>query len=345
MSTRPRIATPTRRAEKPSGFEARILGESIYDRVTSLLMAVVMGALMVVGLMGLIYMTNQAYASRVTAPLQIVEVSEGAEAVPRARPARPRRSTSPGPTPRPWPRTTRKRRATSRSRRCRRPPGAMLDAVAEAGSGLAEVDLGPVMPIGRAGRQRQAVVQAGHRGARARLRPRRRRRGPRTALEHHLQHRADPRGICPPARCPRRRAGRGQRARPARLRLQLLQPRADQALRLGAERRPALFPLAGQGPEGVGPRPACRKAGIDVGERWCSSSIPRASRSSSPSSRCATRAGSPARSGSPGSASSPRGAVTASRSSPRRRCVDPICSSRRVSPAVRRTLPRSRTRS
>ena len=47
-------------------------------------------------------------------------------------------------------------------------PGAMLDAVAEAGSGLAEVDLGAVMPSGRAGRQRQAGLQARDRRARAR---------------------------------------------------------------------------------------------------------------------------------------------------------------------------------
>ena len=52
-------------------------GESFYDRVTSLLMAVVAGAMLVVGWLGLIYMTSQAYASRVSAPLEIVEVYGG----------------------------------------------------------------------------------------------------------------------------------------------------------------------------------------------------------------------------------------------------------------------------
>ena len=61
----------------PEEFAARVLGESIYDRVTSFLMAVVLGAMMIVGLMGVIYITNQAYACRVTAPLQIIEVSGG----------------------------------------------------------------------------------------------------------------------------------------------------------------------------------------------------------------------------------------------------------------------------
>src|SRR5271157_924363 len=45
----------------PAEFAARVLGESIYDRVTSFLMAVVLGAMMIVGLMGAIYITNQAY--------------------------------------------------------------------------------------------------------------------------------------------------------------------------------------------------------------------------------------------------------------------------------------------
>jgi hypothetical protein len=44
---------------------------------------------MVVGLMGLIYLTNQAYASRVTAPLQIVEVSGGGGGSPEGTPCGP----------------------------------------------------------------------------------------------------------------------------------------------------------------------------------------------------------------------------------------------------------------
>ena len=52
-------------------------GESPYDQVTSFLMAVVLGAILVVGWLALVYVSNQAYASRVTSPLQIIEVSGG----------------------------------------------------------------------------------------------------------------------------------------------------------------------------------------------------------------------------------------------------------------------------
>src|SRR3954454_3800417 len=75
MSNRSR--TPAPAGGESKGFDARVLGESDYDRVISLLMAVVMGALMIVGVLGLFYVTTQAYASRVTAPLEIVEVFGG----------------------------------------------------------------------------------------------------------------------------------------------------------------------------------------------------------------------------------------------------------------------------
>src|SRR4051794_23801727 len=58
-------------------YDPRVWGESLHDRVTSILMAVVIGAMLVVGWLLLIYATNQAYASRVTAPLQIIEVYGG----------------------------------------------------------------------------------------------------------------------------------------------------------------------------------------------------------------------------------------------------------------------------
>ncbi len=50
-------------------IEPTVLGESSYDKVTSFLMAVVLGAMLVVGWLALVYVSNQAYASRVTAPL------------------------------------------------------------------------------------------------------------------------------------------------------------------------------------------------------------------------------------------------------------------------------------
>jgi hypothetical protein len=141
---------------KPSGdsgskseeFAARVLGESIYDRVTSFLMAVVLGAVMIVGLMGLIYITNQAYASRVTAPLQIIEVSGGGGGSPDGTPGSTEKIDVPGADAEPLASNNEEEAGDFEEPAVQATPGAMLDAVVEAGSSLAEVDLGPVMPNG-----------------------------------------------------------------------------------------------------------------------------------------------------------------------------------------------------
>src|SRR5262245_8576968 len=78
-------AAPAKAQEKPQdapSFEPAVRGESLYDRVTSMLMAIVVGAVLVVGLLYVIYITNQAYAARVTAPLEIVEVFGGGGGTP-----------------------------------------------------------------------------------------------------------------------------------------------------------------------------------------------------------------------------------------------------------------------
>ncbi len=55
----------------------KVLGESDYDRVTSGLMAFIVGAAVVVAWLGLIYLTNRAFAMRTAAPIQIIEVFGG----------------------------------------------------------------------------------------------------------------------------------------------------------------------------------------------------------------------------------------------------------------------------
>ena len=133
---------------KPEEFAARVLGESIYDRVTSFLMAVVLGAMMVVGLMGVIYITNQAYASRVTAPLQIIEVSGGGGGSPEGTPGSTEKIDVPGADAGPLASNNEEEAGDFEEPAVQATPGAMIDAAAEAGSSLAEVDLGPVMPSG-----------------------------------------------------------------------------------------------------------------------------------------------------------------------------------------------------
>jgi hypothetical protein len=128
-------------------FEAKILGESIYDRVTSFLMAIVLGAILIVGLLGLIYITSQAFASRVTAPLQIVEVTGGG-GTPEGTPGSTEKIDVPGAIAALQASNNDEEAGEFEEPSVQTTPGAMLDAVAEAGSGLAEVDLGPVMPSG-----------------------------------------------------------------------------------------------------------------------------------------------------------------------------------------------------
>ncbi len=132
----------------PEEFAARVLGESIYDRVTSFLMAVVLGATMIVGLMALIYITNQAYASRVTAPLQIIEVSGGGGGSPEGTPGSTEKIDVPGADAGPRASNNEEQAGDFEEPAVQATPGAMIDAAAEAGSSLAEVDLGPVMPSG-----------------------------------------------------------------------------------------------------------------------------------------------------------------------------------------------------
>src|ERR1700738_4234694 len=80
----PAPATPP--APKVDPYEAKVRGESPYDRVSSFLLAIVIGAALVVAWQYLIYVTNQAYASRVTAPLEIVEVFGGGGGDPEGTP-------------------------------------------------------------------------------------------------------------------------------------------------------------------------------------------------------------------------------------------------------------------
>src|SRR5829696_1742643 len=89
MSSPPSTLTataPPAAASTPARPEPVVRGESRYDRVTSFLMAVVVGALLIVGWLALVYATNQAYASRVTAPLEIVDVFGGGGGSPDGTP-------------------------------------------------------------------------------------------------------------------------------------------------------------------------------------------------------------------------------------------------------------------
>lgn len=78
-------AAPAAAAEPPP---PSIRGESQYDRVSSMMMSAVIAMAFLVGFLGLVHLTNSAYATRVTNPLEIVEVigGEGGGGAPDADP-------------------------------------------------------------------------------------------------------------------------------------------------------------------------------------------------------------------------------------------------------------------
>jgi hypothetical protein len=130
--------------------EPIVRGESLYDRVTSLLMAVVVGAILVVGWLTLVYLTNQAYASRVTAPLEIVDVFGGGGGSPEGTPGSTEKIDVPGAEVAAQASNNEEVAGEFEEPSVQETPAAMLDAAADAGQSLAEVDLGPVMPSGGA---------------------------------------------------------------------------------------------------------------------------------------------------------------------------------------------------
>jgi len=131
-------------------LEAKVLGESRYDQVTSLLMAVVLSAILVVSWLALVYISTQAYASHVTAPLQIIEVYGGGGGSPEGTPGSTEKVDVAGADAAAAASNNEEAAGDFEEPSVQQTPGAMLDTVAEAGQSLAEVDLGAVMPRGGA---------------------------------------------------------------------------------------------------------------------------------------------------------------------------------------------------
>ncbi len=146
-ATDPQLREP---APAAATDEPRVYGESQYDRVTSMLMAIVIGAAIVVGWLYLIYLTNEGLRTRVTSPLQIVDVFGGGGGSPDGTRGSTEKIDVPG--------ADAAKAASNNDADAdasdfeepsvRATPAAMIDAVAEAGSGLAEVDVEAVMPNG-----------------------------------------------------------------------------------------------------------------------------------------------------------------------------------------------------
>jgi hypothetical protein len=157
MSTahRPQRDAPTTTMNDPRKPEApvvtvepRIFGESPYDRVTSFLMATVLGAILIVSWLGVVYVSNQAFAARVTAPLEIIDVGGGGGGSPEGTAGSTEKIDVAGADASAFASNNEEEAGDFEEPSVQETPGAMIDAVSEAGENLAEVDIGAVMPSG-----------------------------------------------------------------------------------------------------------------------------------------------------------------------------------------------------
>jgi hypothetical protein len=131
------------------GYTSEIRGESDFDRVSSLLLAVILGAFLLLGWLTLMYLTNEAYrTARVTAPIEIVEVSGGGGGSQDGEIGALETVQVPGAQAADKPSNNMEDASEFEEATVEATPPAMLDVVAEAGQNLAEVDVGAVMPTG-----------------------------------------------------------------------------------------------------------------------------------------------------------------------------------------------------
>ncbi len=138
------------RAEPTPVLEAKVRGESPYDRVTSFLMATVLGAILVVGWLALVYVSNQAFASRVTAPLQIIDVAGGGGGSPEGTAGSTEKIDVAGAEAAAFASNNEQEAGDFEEPSVQQTPAAMIDAISEAGESMADVDIGAVMPSGGA---------------------------------------------------------------------------------------------------------------------------------------------------------------------------------------------------
>lgn len=144
----PKAAATGKPGDKPQLMEVKILGESRYDRISSFLMASVVGAFLVVGWLGLIFMTDQAYATRTSAPLRIVEVFGGGGGSPDGTPGSTEAIDVAGAEAGPFASNNMEEASEFEEPALQETPSVMLDFVGEAADGVTEADVQTAMPSG-----------------------------------------------------------------------------------------------------------------------------------------------------------------------------------------------------
>ena len=144
--------------------EARLYGESAHDRVTSLLLAVILGALLVFGWLSVIAATTLAYRSRVTQPVTVIEVSGGGGGTPEGKVGSTEAINVPGGATADQASNNEEDATDFEAPSVESKPAAMLDTVAESNQELAEVDVASVMPSGgrvASGKRRSKIGTGG----------------------------------------------------------------------------------------------------------------------------------------------------------------------------------------
>ena len=150
-------------AEKPK-LQAKIYGESKYDRVSSMLLAMVMGALIVFGWLSLIAATTSAYQARVVQPIEVIEVSGGGGGTPEGKVGSIEEVNVAGGEAADMASNNEEDASAFEEPALESKPAAMLDTVEEAGEELAEVDVAAVVPNGgkvATGKRRSKVGTGG----------------------------------------------------------------------------------------------------------------------------------------------------------------------------------------
>lgn len=140
----------TNAAAAPVPFEPTLRGESRLDRVSSLLLAIVLGMALVFGWLTIVYATTAAYRSRVTQPIEIIEVEGGGGGSPDGEIGQTETIDVPGAAASDRASNNEADASEFEEPSVEATPGMMLDSAVDAGLALAEVDLGPSMSRGGA---------------------------------------------------------------------------------------------------------------------------------------------------------------------------------------------------
>ena len=138
--------------------------ETRYDRVTSFLMAVILGAGIVFGWLSVIAATTSAYQSRSSPPIRVIEVSGGGGGTPDGKVGSVEEINVPGGEAAEKASNNEEVATEFEPPMVENKPAAMLDSMVDAGESLVEVDVSTATPTGgkiSSGKRRSKVGDGG----------------------------------------------------------------------------------------------------------------------------------------------------------------------------------------